>query len=127
MKNTAITFLLLFFSMTIYGQVNSVQIIGEWKYDNTTNLLDSVVDSPVKVFNLSILKDGKFKIHDGKINVNGNWSLNDSTLNLTGIKEGTAESKSYNLKIVKSSTEQLSFEMKGELGTTLINLKKESK
>jgi hypothetical protein len=97
-------------STVCFGQEESQMLIGKWKYINTTNLQDSILESSVNEFELEIISDGTFEMTGEKISVSGTWKLEDSVLLLNGKRKGERNSKIQKMPIYKISESKLSIE-----------------
>lgn len=109
MKNL-ITILFIVISIVCPGQEEAQLLIGKWKYINTTNLQDSIIESSVMEFELEIINDGTFKMTEEKIRVSGTWKLKDSLLVLDGKRIDESTSKVQKMPIYKISESKLSIE-----------------
>ena len=105
-----ITILFIMISIVCFGQEETQMLIGKWKYINTTNHQDSILESSVKEFELEIISDGTFEMTGEKISISGTWKLEDSVLLLNGKRKGERNSKIQKMPIYKISESKLSIE-----------------
>lgn len=123
--NRLIALLFLLISADCYSQSKTEVLVGNWKYINTTNLQDSIIESSVKEFELEIASDGTFGMNGEEIRVTGTWKLIDSTLVLEGKRNDEDETKIQKMKIKELLENKLSIEMTIEgHGKALMNLHK---
>ena len=118
-----IIFLFLLISTLSFGQVNSKTLIGKWKYENTTDVQDSVIKSSVHPFMLDINNNKTYKIAGTEFWVSGTWQLQDSALILTGKRNDQKNNKTENMKIHLINSVRLAFIVNLEAqNNALINL-----
>jgi hypothetical protein len=106
--------LILIISKNCVSQDEKDLIVGVWKHDNITNHQDSIIESTMKHFDLTINNNGTFEIKTTEFLISGTWELLNSTLILTGERNDQKITKTEKMIIYSLNEEKLSFQFSTE-------------
>jgi hypothetical protein len=111
-------------SLSGFSQINKKALLAEWKCTDIFVLPDSTSVPPENPLTISFFENDSFKIVSSETIINGTWVLRDSTLTLTGIKEGETYVETNIANVYSVDKEKLTWAAKLERETLLVNFQK---
>jgi len=119
---TTILLILLTISFSSFSQTEEKQLIGVWRYENTTNIDDKIIEySAVKQFDFHISEDHSFIMSGKEYSITGTWKIEDEHIVLDGTQSNTSNKEVAKMKIRKVSDSLFSFEIYDDL---IVNVKR---
>jgi len=110
MKHLIIIFFLTL-SSSCFSQIKSEFLVGTWKFENTTDYQDSIIESSVKEYDFIVYSNGDFEMNSAEFSISGKWKLSKSTLTLIGKRSDREETKIEKLIIHSLDDDKLSIEL----------------